>query len=152
MSNLNLSWHKLRPFPPVLLLLMWAKRLTSTLPQPPFVYLWRVVRCPPEQTKQSQFPQLSYEIRVVLQTPPQLCYPSLNVLQGLSVFPLVRGPNLNAVLKMQPWARDWKVADLICMIEWLLSCTMQACTVLLLIVRCVTCKIRLLITCEKQCN
>jgi len=35
-SNLNLSWHNFRAFPLVLLLVIWEKRPTPTLPQPPF--------------------------------------------------------------------------------------------------------------------
>jgi len=48
------------------------------------------------QTEQSWFPQL-FPIRSVLQTPHQLRYPSLDMLQGLNVFPVVRGLKLNAV-------------------------------------------------------
>ncbi|XP_072708486.1 COP9 signalosome complex subunit 5 isoform X2 [Ciconia boyciana] len=35
-SNLNLPWHNLRPFPLVLWLVTWEKRLTPTSLQPPF--------------------------------------------------------------------------------------------------------------------
>ena len=50
-------------------------------PEPPFL-----------QTKQRQFPQLSL-IRLVLQTLHQLRCPSPDMLQHLSVFLVVRGPN-----------------------------------------------------------
>ena len=52
-------------------------------PEPPFL-----------QTKQPQFPQLLL-IRLVLQTLHQLLCPSLDTLQLLSVFLVVRGPKLN---------------------------------------------------------
>jgi len=46
------------------------------------------------QTKQSQLSQLPL-IRLVPQTPHQLCCPSLNMFQGINVFLLGRGPKLN---------------------------------------------------------
>jgi len=45
-SNLNLSWLNLRPFPLLLSLVMQEKRPTSTLPQPPFRQLQRAIRLP----------------------------------------------------------------------------------------------------------
>ena len=36
LSLLNLPWHSLSPFPLVLSLLSWEKRLTPALQQPPF--------------------------------------------------------------------------------------------------------------------
>ena len=42
------------------------------------------------QTKESQFPQLLF-IRLLLQTPHQLHCPSLDTLQGLNVFLVVKG-------------------------------------------------------------
>ncbi|KAK4823572.1 hypothetical protein QYF61_003576 [Mycteria americana] len=59
-------------------------------PQPPFL-----------QTKQSQFPQL-FLIRLVLQTLHQLRCPSLDTLQHLNVFLIVRGPKLNTVFEGWP--------------------------------------------------
>ena len=50
---------------------------------------------------QSQFPQLLL-IRHVFQTPHQPFYPSLDTLQGLSVFLVVSDQKLNTVLKMWP--------------------------------------------------
>ena len=47
-------------------------------PEPPFL-----------QTKQPELPQLLL-VRLVLQTPHQLRYPSLDTLQGLNVFLAVR--------------------------------------------------------------
>ena len=44
-----------------------------------------------EETEQSQLPQPVF-IRPVLQTPHQFCCPSLDTLQGLSVFLAVAGP------------------------------------------------------------
>jgi len=70
-SNLNLSWHNLSPFPLVLLLLSGKKKAnthpttalikgvgesSNVAPEPPLL-----------QTKQSQFPQLLI-VRLVLQT------------------------------------------------------------------------------------
>jgi len=52
------------------------------------------------QNKQHQFLQLLL-IRLVLQTSHQLHCSSLNTLQGLKVFLVVRGPKLNAVLEVQ---------------------------------------------------
>ena len=48
------------------------------------------------QTEQSQLPQ-PFLIRPVLQTPHQLHCPSLDTLQGLSVFLVVRGSKLNTL-------------------------------------------------------
>ena len=53
------------------------------------------------QTEQSQLPQMLL-IRLVLQTPHQFCCPSLDMFQDLNVFLVVRGPQLNTVLKVQP--------------------------------------------------
>ena len=57
-------------------------------PQPPFL-----------QAEQPQFPQLLL-IRLVLWTLHQLRCPSLDTLQHLNVFLVVRGPKLNTVLGM----------------------------------------------------
>jgi len=93
--NLNLPWHNSRLFPLVLLLVMWDKRPTLHLfttscqvfaangkgsPEPPLL-----------QTEQAQFPK-QLLIRLVLQTPHQLHCCSLDMLQGLSVFRVVREP------------------------------------------------------------
>ncbi|KAK4832234.1 hypothetical protein QYF61_021148 [Mycteria americana] len=51
--------------------------------------------------KQPQLPQLLL-IRLVLQTLHQLPCPSLDTLQHLHVFLVVRGPNLNTVFEVQP--------------------------------------------------
>ena len=71
MSNLNLPWHNLSPFPLVLLLGIWEKRTTASLPQPPFKWLYKSNNVTPEppllQTKQFQLLQLL--LRSVLQTP-----------------------------------------------------------------------------------
>ena len=53
------------------------------------------------QTKQSQLSHLLLK-RFVVQTPHQLCCPSLKMLQDLNVFLVVRGPKLNTVLKVWP--------------------------------------------------
>jgi len=53
------------------------------------------------QIKQSQFPQLLL-IGLMLQSPHQLCCPSLNMLQGLNVLLLLRDPKSNTVLKVWP--------------------------------------------------
>ncbi|KAK4821248.1 hypothetical protein QYF61_016547 [Mycteria americana] len=52
-------------------------------------------------TEQPQFPQ-PLLIRLVLQTLHQLCCPSLDTLQHLNVFLVVRGPKLNTVFEVQP--------------------------------------------------
>ena len=52
------------------------------------------------QTEQSQLTQLLL-IRPVLQTPHQLCCPSLGRLQELSVFLVLRGPKLSTLLEVQ---------------------------------------------------
>ncbi|KAK4829053.1 hypothetical protein QYF61_001858 [Mycteria americana] len=43
-SNLNLPWCNFRPFPLVLSLVTWEKRLTPTSLQPPFRELYRAIR------------------------------------------------------------------------------------------------------------
>ena len=53
------------------------------------------------QTEQSQLLQL-LPIRPVLQTPHQLCCPSLNMLQGLNVFLVAKDPKLDTVLEVWP--------------------------------------------------
>ncbi|KAK4810503.1 hypothetical protein QYF61_004283 [Mycteria americana] len=75
-SNLNLPWHNLRPFPLILSLVTWEKRPTPTSLQPPF--------------------------RLLLQTLHQLCCPSLDMLQHLNVSLVVRGPKLNTVFEVRP--------------------------------------------------
>ncbi|KAK4831110.1 LOW QUALITY PROTEIN: hypothetical protein QYF61_015413 [Mycteria americana] len=102
-SSLNLPWRNLRPFPLVLSLVTWEKRLTPLLynllsvvesnkvsPQPPFL-----------QAKQPQFPQ-PLLIRLVLQTLHQLRHPSLDTLQPLNVSLVVRGPKLNTGFEVRP--------------------------------------------------
>ncbi|KAK4830127.1 LOW QUALITY PROTEIN: hypothetical protein QYF61_008554 [Mycteria americana] len=59
-------------------------------PQPPFL-----------QAKQPQFPQLLL-IRLLLQTLHQLCCPSLDTLQHLHAFLVLRGPKLNTALDVRP--------------------------------------------------
>ncbi|KAK4831914.1 hypothetical protein QYF61_020291 [Mycteria americana] len=59
-------------------------------PQPPFL-----------QTKPPQFPQ-PLLIRLVLQTLHQLRCPSLDMLQHLNVFLVVRDPKLNTVFEVRP--------------------------------------------------
>jgi len=57
-------------------------------PQPPLL-----------QTEQPQLPQLLLS-RLVLQTLPQPCCPSLDTLQPLNVFLVVRGPKLNTAFEV----------------------------------------------------
>lgn len=59
-------------------------------PQPPLL-----------QTGRSQFCQ-PHLIRLELQSTHQICYPSLETLQGLNIFLLVRGTKLNTALEMWP--------------------------------------------------
>ena len=61
------------------------------------------------QTKQYQFFQ-PHLIRLVLQTPHQLHCPSLNMLHGLDVFLVARGPKLNTALEMWP-QHNWVLGD-----------------------------------------
>ncbi|KAK4821778.1 LOW QUALITY PROTEIN: hypothetical protein QYF61_000839 [Mycteria americana] len=95
-SNLNLPWCNLRPFPLVLSLVTWDKRPTPTSlqpesnkvsPQPPFL-----------QAKRPQFSQ-PLLIRLLLQTLHQLRCPSLHTLQHLNVSLVVRDPKLNTVFE-----------------------------------------------------
>ena len=98
-SSLNLSWPNLRPTS-LLLIVMWEKSLTPASPQLPYKLPHR--QLPPLlQTKQSQFPQLQF-IRLVLQTAHQFRCPTLDMLQGLNVFLVVKGPKLNTVLEVWP--------------------------------------------------
>ena len=53
------------------------------------------------QTEQSQLPQ-PLLIRLVLQSPHQLCCASMKMLQGLNAFLVVRGAKLNTVLEVWP--------------------------------------------------
>ena len=53
------------------------------------------------QTEQSQLSQ-QLLIRLVLQTPHQFHYPSLDMLQGLNIILVVRDPKLNTILKVWP--------------------------------------------------
>jgi len=100
--SLNFSWYNLRVFPLVLLPVTWEKRPTppcynfsqvvlksnNVSPQPPFL-----------ETKQPQFPQ-PLLVRFVLQTLHQLCCPSLDMLQHLNIFLIVRDPKLNTVFEV----------------------------------------------------
>ena len=104
LSSLNLPWQNLRPFPLILSLVTWAKRPTPSSLQPLQVVVQSDKVFPERpllQTEQSQLPQLLL-LRPVLQTPHQLCCPSLGVVQGLDVFLAVRGPKLNTVLEARP--------------------------------------------------
>lgn len=104
--QLNPLWYNLQPFPLVLLLVTQEKRLTPSLPQPPFLYClesYKVcLELPFLQSKHSQFSQL-FPIRAVLQTLLQLCCPSLGLLHGLNVFLVVKGWVL--VLLREPGTR-----------------------------------------------
>ena len=66
--------------------------ISKVSPEPPLL-----------QTEPSQFPQPPLPIRPHCAPDlPLLHCPFLNRFQGLSVFPVVRGPQLNTALKMQP--------------------------------------------------
>ena len=84
-SNLNLPWRNLRPFPLVLSQVICEKRPTPSS----FQVVVEGSNISPEpsllQTKQPQFPQLLLP-GLVLQTLHQLCSPSLDTLQGYDVF------------------------------------------------------------------
>ena len=98
--NPNLLYHNLRLLPLALSLLPEKRDWALTLPQPPFRESWRKIRSPLKLL----FSRLSklLPLRLVLQTPHQLCCPSLDTLQGLSVFFVVRGLKLNTVHEVQP--------------------------------------------------
>ncbi|KAK4824542.1 LOW QUALITY PROTEIN: hypothetical protein QYF61_016146, partial [Mycteria americana] len=103
-SNLNLAWHNLRPFPLILSLVTWEKRPTPTS-LPNLLSVVESDKVSPEppllQAKQPQFPQ-PLLIRLLLQTLHQLRCPSLDTLQHLNVSLVVRGPKLNTVFKVRP--------------------------------------------------
>ncbi|KAK4830184.1 hypothetical protein QYF61_008975 [Mycteria americana] len=61
----------------------------------------RVIQNCVKKAKQPQFPQLLLR-RLLLQTLHQLCCPSLDTLQHLHVFLVVRGPKLNTVFEVRP--------------------------------------------------
>ncbi|KAK4822563.1 hypothetical protein QYF61_016132 [Mycteria americana] len=86
-SNLNLPWRNLKPFPLVLSLAVVESDKVS--PQPPFL-----------QAKQPQFPQPLLR-RLLLQTLHQLRCLSLDSFH-LNVSPVVRGPKLNTVFEVRP--------------------------------------------------
>ena len=103
MSSLYLPWCNLRPFP--LYITSYTRRDQTppqhNLPSGIVVERNKVSPEPPLlQTKQSQLPQLLLK-RPVLQIPHQLHCPSLDSLQCLDVFLVVRGPKLNTVLRTQ---------------------------------------------------
>ncbi|KAK4825788.1 hypothetical protein QYF61_002372 [Mycteria americana] len=72
-SNLNFPWRNLRPSPLVLWLVTWEKRPTDT-----------------------------HLITTSFQTLHQLRCPSLDTLQHLNIFLVVRGPKLNTVFEVRP--------------------------------------------------
>ena len=92
MSNLNLPWYNLWPFPQVLLVAWEAKLLLITTSLHEVVEYNEVSSEPP--LLQTEQPKLSHLllIRFVLQTPHQFRCPSLDVFQGLNVFLVVKGP------------------------------------------------------------
>ena len=93
-------------FPLVMSLVTQEKRTIPHLATTSFQEIVESYKVSPEhtllQTKQSQFPQ-SLPFRLVLQTPHQLCCLPLDMLQGVNVFLVVRGPKLNTVLRMKPY-------------------------------------------------
>ncbi|KAK4822235.1 hypothetical protein QYF61_011876 [Mycteria americana] len=104
-SNLNLPWLNLRPFPLVLLLVPWEKRLDTHLTTTSFQVVVESNKVSPQhpflQAKQPQLPQ-PLLIRLLLQSLHQLRCPSLDTLQHLNVSLVVGGPKLNTVFKMRP--------------------------------------------------
>ena len=100
-SNLNLSWCNFRPYPLFLPLVTWEGKEfdchIATISFQEIVENYKISSDPPLlRTKQTQFPQLMLT-RLVLQIPHQLCFPSLDILQGLDVILVVRGQKLNTV-------------------------------------------------------
>ena len=74
------------------------------------------------QNEQSRLPQ-PHLIQLVLQTPHQLHYPSLNMLQGLAVFCVVRDPKLNVVSKCGLIRAEYK---------WIIACLVLRATLFLI--------------------
>ncbi|KAK4829020.1 hypothetical protein QYF61_001795 [Mycteria americana] len=91
-SNLNLPWRNLRPFPLILSLVTWKKRPTPTSLQPPFRQL---LNNPSSLNRSSEdsAPQKTFH---------QLRCASLDTLQHLHVFLVVRGPKLNTAFEVRP--------------------------------------------------
>ena len=69
---------------------VWLIKSDKVTPEPPFL-----------QAEQTQLLQ-PLLVGLVLQTPHQLCRPSLDSLEHLNVLIVVRGPKLNTVLEVQP--------------------------------------------------
>ena len=101
-SNLNLPWHNLRPFPLVLSpvrrdqphsavsTFQVMEESNNVSPQPPL-----------PQTKEPQFLQLLL-IGHILQALHKPCCPSLDLLQNLDVPSVLTCPKLNTVLEVRP--------------------------------------------------
>ena len=113
-SNLNLlgvTWDHL-----VLLLVIMEKRPTPHLTTTSFRVVVESINVTSEphplRTKQSQFPQ-PLLVRLVFQTPHQHCCSSLDALQGLDIFPLVRGRKRNTVFEVQPHQSQVQKDDLL---------------------------------------
>lgn len=103
-SNLNLPWHYLKPFPLILSFGMWQKRPIPTWLQPPFL-----------QSEHPQLPQL-LPITLVLQNLPQPCCPPLDTLQSLSGLLEWEGPDWTQVPNTGGWPMPGQNAYLACVI------------------------------------
>lgn len=99
-SSPNLPCYSLRPFPLILLLFTWEKRLTPTLLQPPFKQLWRAR----SSVLSLLFSRLNTPAPSAACTPDpaQLHCPSLDMIPHLSVFLVMRCPDLSAGFDVQP--------------------------------------------------
>jgi len=96
-SNLNLPWCNLRPFP-LLTTTSFQVAVEGDKVSPQTAFL---------QTEQRQFPQ-PVLTGLVLQTLHQPCSPSLDTLQHLSVFLVVRDPKLNTGFKVSLTSAEYQ--------------------------------------------
>ncbi|KAK4820465.1 LOW QUALITY PROTEIN: hypothetical protein QYF61_027747 [Mycteria americana] len=96
-SSLNLPWCNLRPFPLVLSLITWEKRLNTHVATTSFQVVVESNKVSP-QPPPLQFPQLLL-IRLTCQ---QFHCPSLDTLQQLKVSLVVRGPKPKTAFEVRP--------------------------------------------------
>jgi len=97
-SSLNLPWHNLSPFPPILFLLL-EKRADSHLSTTSFqaVVESNKVSSEPPPDWATPVPSAALD-KIWAPEPVQLCCSFLDMLQGLNVFLMLRGPKL-----LCPW-------------------------------------------------
>ena len=101
-SNLNLPWHHLRPFCLILSLVTWEKRLTPTSLQPPFKWLWKMIRystgcspTPPGHFLSGSFPatlRITESLR--LEKTSEIIKPSCQAITTMPTKPCTKVPHL----------------------------------------------------------